>query len=139
MSLRDMIDHIERVTRRLPTAKEREGLRIPPEVRDFRRAYYSAPYGPDHPGKGGRVPAPFYDAREEHDLGLCFGTWCRDDRQCLVGADCPWRHYLDTFAIGFIWRSGANDEGHKFLVKALKCLQAGDQEPVHTYRPFSRR
>ncbi|KAL1610219.1 hypothetical protein SLS60_001884 [Paraconiothyrium brasiliense] len=137
LSFRDMIALIGRVTRRPPTAAHQKQILVPREVGYFATSNF-APYGPGHPDKAGRVNTAHYGSTYERDLGLCYATWCRDDRQCLVGKDCPWRHYLDSFAIGYIWRCGEHREGHAFLQKAIKNLRAGDHEPVHTHIPIPK-
>ncbi|KAJ4350409.1 uncharacterized protein N0V89_009030 [Didymosphaeria variabile] len=137
MNFNDMITHIIRVTRRPPTGEHQSQIQVPKEVGYFATTNF-APYGPGHPDKAGRVNTAHYGSTNERDLGLCYATWCRDDRQCLVGKDCPWRHYLDVFAIGYIWRCGDRQEGHAFLLKAIKNLQAGNHEPVHTHVPIPK-
>jgi hypothetical protein len=137
MSLTDMINHIMYVTRRPPTAEQQRSVSVPKEVDYFATSNF-APYGAGHPDKCGRVDPAFYGSSDKKDLGLCYGTWCREDRQCLVGKNCPWRHYLDKFPIGYIWRCGENQEGYRFLQRALRNLRAGNEEPVHTYVPIRR-
>ncbi|OAG11667.1 uncharacterized protein CC84DRAFT_1159141 [Paraphaeosphaeria sporulosa] len=130
----DMIQHIILLTRGPPSAWQQNSIRVPKEAGLFPRTYVT-PYNSNHPDKQGKTEPSLYGAQQHQDLGLCFGTWCREG-QCLVGEHCPWRHYLDKYTIGFIWRSGAGHEGHHFLKKALKHLQAGPCRPVHTHVPI---
>lgn len=138
-AFQQMLKDIHKLVRRPPTSAERASVRVPDDVGNYRNVGYIHPYGPHHPDKSGHVTPSVYGANDDQDLGLRFATWCRKDRQCLFGKDCPWAHYLSHFCLQFIWRSGKNLEGYKFLQCAAESLQAGGQVPEPTGSPCEDR